>query len=594
MEQKKEGSRMGYLMRISARGGAWIVVVVAMSVVAGVLAVVPFYALYKLIAELLSASPQSAELARWGVFVLVSGLALMFFTIASGVASHVAAFTVLRDLRYALASKMLELPLGWFSKRTSGDTCKLFTEDVEKIELFIAHHIPDLVRAVVTPATMLAFLFWADWRLALASMVPLLLAPLALARVYSNFNEKMADYYALTGKMNGTIVEYIRGMSVVRAFNRTAASFGDYKSSVDKYYGFWKGWSLGVIKPYGLFMTALESGSLFILGIGGPLYLAGQVSLPAFLVALILGPAYVSSIKQLYFMTSHMTMNLQGVTRLRAVLESEPLPEPAVPESPRGEGISFSSVDFAYGDENAVSGLSFEAAPGTITALVGPSGAGKTTAALLAARFYDPASGVVRFGGVPYPKVGTKELMRRVSICFQDSQLFAGTIEDNIRMGNRTASAAAVEKAARAARAHEFIEKLPQGYRTVVTGDRTLSGGQIQRLAIARAILKDSPVLILDEATSYADPENERLIQEALNELLADKTVIVVAHRLATLKHVDRILVFEKGRVAESGTWDELVGAGGTFSRLWEGAGSALEWGVRDAVAAAAPAGGAE
>ncbi|HEY9593636.1 MAG TPA: ABC transporter ATP-binding protein, partial [Spirochaetia bacterium] len=479
-----------------------------------------------------------------------------------------------------------ELPLGWFSRRTIGDTRKLFTEDVERVELFVAHHIPDIVRGVTVPLAILALLFYADWRLALVSMIPLTIAPLFLVRMYRGYDKDMARYYELLAKMNGTIIEYIRGMSVVRAFNRTASSFGDYRDSVSTYFAFWKRWTLRIIDEYGGFFTSLESGAFFILAAGGPLYLSGLIGLPAFLIALILGPAYVASVKPLYFMVNLMSMNLQGVTRIRAVLEEPILSEPAAPVLPAENRVLFSRVAFAYDEQNAVSDLSFEAPPGTITALVGPSGAGKTTAALLAARFYDPASGRLSLDGVPYPAIGTKELMRRVTICFQESQLFKGTIEENIRMGNRGASFAEVERAARAARAHEFIATLPEGYATRISGDRALSGGQIQRIAIARAILKGSPVVLLDEATSYADPENERLIQEALGELLRDRSVIVVAHRLRTLRHVDRILVFDGGRIVEKGGFDELVSAGGLFSRLWKSALSSVEWKVGGGAAA--------
>ena len=570
-----------YLLGISSRGGFFFVLTLLLSVLSGICNVLPFYALYRLIAALWSGGAEQGDLVRWGMFILISGVAQLTTFSLSMVASHVTAFRLLRDLRYSLARKLLELPLGWFTGQVSGDTRKLFTEDVEKIELFVAHHVPDFIRAAVTPVTTLIFLFVADWRLALVSLLPALLSPLFLTGAFRIFGENMDKYYVLLGRMNGTIVEYIRGMSVVRAFNRTAESFGNYRESVDEYFVFWKNWTERVMKFYGGFLTTLESGALFILGVGGPLYLSGAVTLPAFLITLILGPAYVASIKQLYFFASHMNMNFQGVSRLRAILESEPLAEPKNPEQPGNDRIEFADVTFAYDEVAALEGVRFEAKPGTVTAFVGVSGAGKTTAALLAARFYDPISGAVRIGGRDYRDVGTKELMRRVSICFQESQLFKGTIEDNIRMGNRDASMKEVVAASKAARAHEFILNLPEGYGTAVSGDRTLSGGQIQRIAIARAILKNSPVVILDEATSYADPENERLIQEALNELLAEKTVIVVAHRLKTLRHVDTILVFEKGRIVESGTWDELAAGDGPFARLWQGAEAALEWSVR-------------
>ncbi len=580
MKSEKNGSPLGYLISLSRQGGWMLAATVVVAAASGILSVLPFYALYRLVALIQGGTAAASELARWGVFIAGAGLAYLVAFMGSMVLSHLAAFSVLRDIRYSLARKLLELPLGWFTKRTSGDTRKLFTEDVEKIELFIAHHIPDLIRGVVMPLTILGFLFMTDWRLGLTSLAPLVLAPFFMAMVFRSYNEDMPKYYALFAKMNGTIIEYIRGMSVVRAFNRTAESFGNYRNSVDEYFAMWKTWTVRALKIYSGFNTALESSAFFILAVGGPLYLAGSLEFPAFLIALVLGPAYVSSVKTVYFMMSHMSMNFQGVKRLREVLEAEPLSEPERPALPSDDRIAFSDVSFAYEEEDAVSGLSFVAAPGTITAFVGPSGAGKSTAALLAARFYDPREGSLRIGGLAYPEVGTKELMRRVSICFQESQLFKGTIEDNIRMGNRSASAADVRRAARAARAHDFIEALPRGYATEVSGDKTLSGGQIQRIAIARAMLKDSPVVVLDEATSYADPENERLIQEALNELLADKSVIVVAHRLKTLRRVDRILVFEGGRVVEAGTFDELEAAGGTFSRLWAGASSAVDWNV--------------
>lgn len=582
-ERETTGALFRYLLSVSRRGGWLLVLTLAISAVSGVLSVLPFYGLFRLISTLLEGGAGQEALSRWGFFILYSAAGQILVYALSMVFSHVTAYRILRDLRYALARKLLDIPLGWFTKQTSGDTRKLFTEDVEKIELFIAHHIPDITRAVATPATTFILLLSADWRLAIVSLIPLLLSPVFLVSVFRHYNRNMAEYYRLLARMNGTIIEYIRGMGVVRAFNRTASSFGNYRTSVDEYFEFWKNWTIRAMNGYGGFFTTLESGSLFILGIGGPLYLTGAVTAPAFLITLILGPAYVSAFRLLFFMTNIMSMNLRGVSRLRAVLETPPLPEPRDAIVPAGEGIAFSKVCFGYDSAQVVSNLELEARPGTITAFAGPSGAGKTTAALLAARFYDPTSGTIRMGKAPYPSVGTREILRRVSICFQESQLFRGTIEENIRMGNRTAPFADVERAARAARAHDFIAALPDGYSTVLSGDRSLSGGQVQRIAIARAILKNSPVVILDEATSYADPENERLIQEALNELLADRTVIVVAHRLKTLAHVDNILVFDDGRIVEQGRFDDLIAAGGTFARLWEGALAALEWNIADA-----------
>lgn len=581
MKTQRRESPFVYLMRVSSRGGWLLGLTILLAAVSGVLTVLPFYALYRLIEELMTGGATTQELTYWGVYILVSSVAQLVFFMLSMVASHITAFRILRDLRYAVARKLLELPLGWFTRRTSGDTRKLFTEDIEKIELFIAHHIPDLTRAIVTPLATLAFLFTADWRLALVSLIPAALSPLFLITMYRNYDENMGAYYELLGRMNGTIIEYIRGMSVVRAFNRTAESFGDYRRSVDTYFRFWKDWTVRIMSHYGGFLTIIESGVFFILVIGGPLYLADVISLPSLIITLILGPAYVASLKTLMFFSSLMSMNLRGVTRLREVLESDPLREPVAPRLPAGDEISFSDISFAYDEEPVLKGISFTAAPGTITALVGPSGAGKSTAAMLAARFYDPESGVIRIGGTAYPDVGTRELMDRVSICFQEAQLFKGTIEDNIRMGDRGAGTRAVVAAARAARADEFIARLPLGYKTRVAGDRMLSGGQIQRIAIARAILKGSPIVVLDEATSYADPENERLIQEALNELLRDRTVLVVAHRIKTLRHVDQILVFDEGRIVEAGTWDELAAIGGTFTRLLRSAEAALSWSVR-------------
>ncbi len=581
MAKEGNGPPLGYLLRISRRGGGLLVVTALLSAVSGVLTVAPFYYLYRLIGALLSKTATNPELMHWGVLILVAGGAQIVTLALAMIASHIAAFRILRDLRYALAAKLLELPLGWFTARTSGDTRKLFSEDVEKIELFIAHHIPDMTRGIVTPAATLVLLLAADWRLALVSLIPAVVAPCFLIAMYRRYDENMARYYGLLARMNGTIIEYIRGMSVVRAFNRTAASFGDYRESVEAYFRFWRDWTVRVMSFYGGFQTILESGALFILGVGGALYLGGHVSLPAFVISLILGPAYVASLRQLNFLSSHMSMNLQGVTRLREVLESDALSEPALPAQPGGHQITYHCVGFAYDQAEALSGLSLVARPGTVTAFVGPSGAGKTTAALLAARFYDPASGILRMGGLDYRDVGTKLLMQRVGICFQEAQLFKGTIEDNIRMGNRDASMDEVVAAARAARAHQFICELPGGYGARVSGDRTLSGGQIQRIAIARAMLKNSPVVVLDEATSYADPENERLIQEALNELLVDKTVIVVAHRLNTIRHVDSIVVFEAGKAVECGTWEQLSAAAGPFSRLRRSADAALQWSVQ-------------
>jgi ATP-binding cassette subfamily B protein len=472
--------------------------------------------------------------------------------------------------------------MGYFSRHTTGAIKKILGEDVERVELFIAHHIPDLAAAIVLPVMTLIYLFILDWRLALAAMIPL---PIAFGAQRVAFGgsrraETMKEWHDSMEAMNGTIVEYVRGMPVIKVFNQTVYSFRRFKESVYSY----RDWMVSVSKkmtpPWAAFTVIVGSGLVFILPVGVWLYVRGGLDLSVLLLFMILGAGYMAPLVKLAMFSSQLTQINEGVTRIEAIFDEPETPEPDVPEIPRSYSIELGDVCFSYEEKEVLHDVSFRAEEGTVTALVGPSGAGKTTIAQLLLRFWDVDSGEILIGGVNVKNIPVEELMNIVSFVFQDVFIFHDTVFENIRMGMDGVTRDQVEAAAKAAQAHGFIEGLPQGYDTLIGEGGTvhLSGGEAERISIARAILKNAPIIVLDEATAFADPENEARIQDAFSELMEGKTVVVIAHRLSSITDADQIIVLDEGRVAGVGSHGLLLDAGGLYQSMWEAHTAARGW----------------
>lgn len=551
-----------------------------LAVLHSVLSLVPYALVFYIIKELTKRVPDFSLTYSYVSYAIGAILISMLAFFLSGVLSHIAAFNILYGLRKTLTNKVGVLPMGYLSHRNSGAFKKIISDDVERIETFVAHQIPDFVKAAALPLLTISYLFKEDWRLALISCLPLvvlaLIMPLMLGKKNQHLTEK---YHHSLEELSSGIVEYVRAMPVMKIFQQSAETFEKYGKKVYTFHRFVSDWIRHSSAPFAIFMSFASNAMLPVLALGLYLYFRQGVSLPTLLLFLILGTGYMRPL----FVMSNMVMQLQlieqGVQQIDAILTQPILPEGKTSEQPQNHDICFDQVSFAYeADRYVLEDISFTAKEGTITALVGPSGAGKSTVGQLLSRFWDVTKGRITIGGIDIREFPTEVLMRQVSFVFQDSFMFQQTMYENIRMGmDKTQDE--VIAAAKAAQLHDFIMSLSQGYETRFGQSGVhLSGGEQQRFQLARAILKDAPILVLDEATAFADPENEHKIQEAFAQLIRGKTVLVIAHRLSTITTADQIIVFEKGHINAIGTHSELLEHSPLYKRMWDAHNRAKEW----------------
>jgi len=551
-----------------------------LAVLHSVLSLVPYALVFYIIKELTKRVPDFSLTYSYVSYAIGAILISMLAFFLSGVLSHIAAFNILYGLRKTLTNKVGALPMGYLSHRNSGAFKKIISDDVERIETFVAHQIPDFVKAAALPLLTISYLFKEDWRLALISCLPLvvlaLIMPLMLGKKNQHLTEK---YHHSLEELSSGIVEYVRAMPVMKIFQQSAETFEKYGKKVYTFHRFVSDWIRHSSAPFAIFMSFASNAMLPVLALGLYLYFRQGVSLPTLLLFLILGTGYMRPL----FVMSNMVMQLQlieqGVQQIDAILTQPILPEGKTSEQPQNHDICFDQVSFAYeADRYVLEDITFTAKEGIITALVGPSGAGKSTVGQLLSRFWDVTKGRITIGGIDIREFPTEVLMRQVSFVFQESFMFQQTMYENIRMGmDKTKDE--VIAAAKAAQLHDFIMSLSQGYETRFGQSGVhLSGGEQQRFQLARAILKDAPILVLDEATAFADPENEHKIQEAFAQLIRGKTVLVIAHRLSTITTADQIIVFEKGHINAIGTHSELLEHSPLYKRMWDAHNRAKEW----------------
>lgn len=498
--------------------------------------------------------------------------------------SHYAAFRLETLLRTRLAEHVARLPLGEVQRLGPSALAKVVQDDVKALHVFVADSTPLYARAYVAPVATLLALLLLDWRLALGALAVLAFGVAVMSLAMRGRGEMSRRYHAAREQVGAAVVEFVQAMPVVRSFDTGRSTFGRYERALAAYLAMLTDWyraagfsarfALAVLGPLPTLLA------LFALG----LWLWPDLAFERWLALLLLGTGMGEALMPLMSLMHLVDKARLSVDRIHQVLALAPLPLPATGRVPQDASVEFDGVCFAYDTASAAAleAVSFRVAPGSVTALVGPSGAGKTTVARLIPRFWDVQRGAVCVGGVDVREMTPQALMAQVAFVFQDAFLFAGSVADNIRLGRPEATLDQVQAAARAAQAHDFVAALPQGYDTPV-GERGvfLSGGQRQRLTIARAILQDRPILVLDEATAFADPENEAAIVQALSALMRGRTVIMVAHRLATIRDADQILVFERGRLVEAGRHDELLPRAGLYARLWQHHERAQHWALR-------------
>ncbi|MEM9903704.1 MAG: ABC transporter ATP-binding protein [Cyanobacteria bacterium P01_D01_bin.44] len=556
-----------------------------LAAVGAALGLVPYYLIYLVSLQLFGAVAIEASSIGWLAGVAV--VAVVGKGICMGLStrlSHVAAYTILYDLRIELARQLGSLPLGYFTNRTTGEIKKIIHEDVEQLEQGLAHIIPDVVAGLTVTLLAGILLFLVDWRMTLATLASAAIALSFFGLMMSRFD--MSAYNALLAKMNGGVIQYINGMKVIKAFTRTDFSFAQLQDVVEEMRQVYVRTTRTSALPMAIMLTLMRSAAVTVVPAGIALYLMGSLSIPTFVLFVVMGIGFNRPIMAVLFhgMTGFYQVSAAS-QRIAEVFSQPALVDPAHPKVPKGNEITFQNVSFGYGNTAVVEDVSFTAPAGRVTALVGPSGAGKSTLAKLIPRFWDVDEGEICIGGVSVKEIAVEHLMDRVSFVFQDVFLFSDTVLENIRIGNPNATRVEIIAAAKAARCHEFIEALPQGYETSIgENGASLSGGQRQRLSIARAILKDAPIVVLDEATAYVDPENEALVQTALAGLLAggDKTLVVVAHRLSTITEADQILVIDQGQVVARGTHETLLASCKLYKKQWQAHVAARDWELRE------------
>ena len=557
-----------------------------LSVISALVALVPFWYIWRIVRDVLAAVPDFAHaehIARYGWFAVLFAVISVVVYIAALMCSHLSAFRVASNIRKTLMRHITSLPLGVTEAYGSGKLRRIVNTSSAATENYLAHRLPDKAGAIATPFGLLVLLLAFDWRLGLLSLIPVALGFLIMMKMTgTGMERKMREYQNALSSMSNEAVEYVRGIPVVKTFGQTIFSFKRFKAAIDNYEKWVIAYTQELRLPMMFYTTAINGAFAFLIA-GGILLSRGGVTTELLLnliFYIVITPVIGTTLTKIMFMSEDAMIVGDAINRIDEVLKEKPLPESAATNEPKDNGVILEHVSYSYdGKKNALNDVSLIIEPGQTVALVGPSGGGKTTLANLIARFFDPQKGRVLIGNTDTRAIPKETLMNKVSFVFQNSRLLKTSILENVRMGNPAASRAEIMHALEAAQCMDIIEKLPNGVDTMVGGDGVyLSGGEQQRIAIARAILKNAPILILDEATAFADPDNEVRVQQALSALSKGKTVVMIAHRLSSITRTDCIYVLQDGEIIESGTHRRLIEQNGVFAHMWNNYSESVEW----------------
>lgn len=563
-----------------------------LSALSAICLLVPFVYIWNVVNALLAVAPDFTKAQNLDVYAInaftfaVLGIILNFFGLMG---THLSAFKNEKNMKDAAIKHLLKLPLGYFSNHTSGGLRKIIDYSTAKTEIFLAHQLFDLTGAIMTPILFLILLFSFDWRLGLICLIPIILCFVFMYPMFSKESRNsMEKYEKYLEEMNGEAVEYVRGIPVTKAFQQSIYSFKNFINAIKNYGKFSAEYSMSTHIPMTAFTVSING--FFALLIPAGILLAGSVVdvkfFANFMFYIIFTPICAVMMMKIMTVSQDWMLASCALDSIESILNENPLVDPINPQKPKNHSIEFEGVYFdyenAYGDEHILNDVNLKINENETVALVGPSGGGKTTIASLIPRFWDVNQGSIKVGDVDVRSISTKELMKNISFVFQNTTLFKDSIYNNVAIGRKGASRDDVKKALRLTQCDDIIDELPDGINTVIGSEGTyLSGGQQQRIALARAVLKDAPIIILDEATALADPENEYLIQKAISEITKDKTVIMIAHRLSSVKNVDKIYVVENGRIVEEGNHHTLIDSGGIYSRMWDEFNQSIQWKVK-------------
>jgi ABC transporter, ATP-binding/permease protein len=569
-EHTAEKTALQYLLELAKPCKRLLVTSVIFAVLGAAAGIIPYLAVSRLIIRICARDYTLQAIFVTALIALAGYLGQLYLSTLSTIRSHRAAFTVLRNIRMQLTAKLSRVPMGFILDTPSGKFKTMLVDTVEKLELPLAHIIPELTANLLIPFLMLVYFFYLDWRLALTAFATFPLGLICYMGMMKDYEKRYAKVLTASKNMDAATVEYIGGIEVIKAFNQSTVSYRKYTEAIAENENAKAEWFKKTNPYYAAGIAIAPSSLLGVLPLGCWFFIHGSISAGSFISCIILSLGLIAPLIQALRYTDSLAMVDSTVKEIAKLLEAEEMNRPKNAVPIKENTIAFSHVSFAYSDTEVLHDISFQAVPNGMTAFVGPSGSGKSTVARLIASFWETSNGSVMIGGCDVRNIPLSQVMERVGYVSQDNYLFHLSIRENIRIGKPDATNAEIEQAAKKASCHDFISALPQGYDTIAgDGGNNLSGGEKQRIAIARAILKDSPIIVLDEATAFTDLENEAVIQRSIGELVAGKTLIVIAHRLSTITMADKIIVMNHGRIEAEGRHQSLLESCGLYRTLW-------------------------